>query len=415
MPPDKLEPYPWQGEYPLPTGQGAPPLGGGGCPSLAPYPEGEGVGGGASLVPYYSITPTAIKYPSDIAKDALLLLDGKNPYYKTCFDFVCYLDLCEQKGFLIKGYDTKKGKTKFAHLEYGNRWGGVRRKILSLKLGRLASWFDMQTDRPVTMVTLTSYQNNLSVPSAWFELNKGKKKLLDLIRKYFGDVDYFWVVEPHKSGYAHYHLAVFADIDNETKDKKGKGIEDKLRDLWSNKYKVGSHTFGLDFSKKKDDKKIRDLKNYLQKYLRKGFLLDKWTPGMLKFNTAMWETGFRMYGASKNIREIMKLENKKPSQTVWLETKMECPEETPEGVLINVDKVIWYRQYIPDWLDSDFWIWKKELREVDPPPQYIFDWGRKSTNKPLDIIHVWQGRGNFKTQDPYEQFNKDYANRHKTI
>ena len=107
----------------------------------------------------------------------------------------------------------------------------------------------------------------MSIAGAWHELNRSRVKLQKLIAKYFDSPDYFWVVEPHKSGYVHSHMAVFAHIDNETKDKKGKGIEDKFRELWAEKYKTGNHTYGLDFSKKEDEDKINHLKNYLSKYL----------------------------------------------------------------------------------------------------------------------------------------------------
>ena len=225
-----------------------------------------------SLVQYNSITVTAHSQPSDIAKRAVLDLFSDDRELKNCLDFVNYLDICEQKGFRIKGFDTKKGVTVSYPLSYNNRWGPVRRRELAAKLDRLGGWFEMQQDRPVTLVTLTSYQKDLSIASAWFELNKSRDKLRKLIHKYFGNVDYFWVVEPHKSGYAHYHMAVFANIDNSTKDKQGRGVEDKFRDYWTNKYKTGNHTYGLDFAQKKDDEKIKDLKKYLTKISLKRVL-----------------------------------------------------------------------------------------------------------------------------------------------
>jgi hypothetical protein len=264
------------------------------------------------------------------------------------------------------------------------------------------------------MITLTSGRRDLSVAEAWHDLNQSKKKLQDLLRFYFGDVDYFWVPEPHKDGYVHYHMAVFADVDNNTKDKRGEGIEDKLRNLWSKKYGTGSHTYGLDFSQKKGDGKIQHLKNYLSKYLAKGFLLDKWTRGMLIFNANLWETGFRMYGASRRIREMMNIEPDKPSQIVWLETKMLSPEITEKGEEIEIEKVIWYRQYIPDWIDSDFWLTPEgHIIPEDPPQKYIYDWGRPCSHHAQEYKVVrWQDMNIPKRKqeiDPYEQFNKDYV------
>lgn len=376
-----------------------------------------------SLVQYKSITVT-----SDIAKKALGDLPGDDPEYKLCFDFVDYLDQCEQKGFMIRGYDTRKGKLLNLPMSYDNRWGPARRRELSEKLKRLSFWFEMQEDRPVTLVTLTSYHEGLSISSAWHELNKSRDKLRKLIHKYFGAVDYFWVAEPHKSGYCHYHMAVFAEVSNDHRwwvKKNGiewfRGdikIEDKFREYWSEKYKTGNHTYGLDFSQKKDDDKIKDLKKYLQKYLEKGFLLGKWTPGMLKFNAAMWDTGFRMYGASKNIRDIMKLEEKKQNHIVWLETRIQYPEMTPEGEEVETEKVIWYRQYIPDWIDSDMWLLKGILRQEDPPAQYIYDWGRPCSYhvqqiQVIDMSHYVSKRK--REVDPYEQFNKEWAEKHRKV
>lgn len=352
---------------------------GGRHPNDPKHPEGAA----ASSCQVISTTHTVFTTPSEITQDALIRLlelpkeDPKRKYDLICIDFVKYLTDCEQKGFIIKGYDTKKGKILKLPMSYDNRWGPARRRILSQKLERLEFWFDMQQDRPVTLITLTSYQEGESISGAWQKLNKSRDLLIKLIRKYFGDVDYFWVPEPFKSGYVHYHLAVFAKIDNETKDNKGRGIEDKFRDLWSKKYKTGSHTYGLDFSHKTGDNKIRHLKNYLSKYLEKGFLLNSWTPGMLLFNAHLWYTGFRMYGASKRIRAMMNIEDDKPSPIVWLETRMQTIELTPENEEVQIDKVIWYRQYIPDWIDNPMWLGERgEILGSDPPAVYFCDWGR---------------------------------------
>ena len=67
-------PFPAPGPRHSPTVQGASPLGIEGSVSCFPSPEGVGVGGGGSLVPYISITHT-IKEPSDIAFDSLSCFD----------------------------------------------------------------------------------------------------------------------------------------------------------------------------------------------------------------------------------------------------------------------------------------------------------------------------------------------------
>ena len=345
--------------------------------------------GANSLVPSVSITSTAPQHPSEIALSSLGELEALpynndfHKYHGLCENFVKYLDLCEQKGFTAHGYDVKSGKFVNVPLEYENRWSHNRRAELSKKLERLEYWFELQADRPVTMITLTCYHEGMSISDAWHALNVSRVKLLKLIAKYFDSPDYFWVPEPHKSGYVHYHLAVFADVSNNVKDSQGKGIEDKFRDLWSRKYKTGNHTYGLDFSQKKGDEKLRSLKNYLSKYLQKGFLMDHWSPSLLVFNAHLWDTGFRMYGASKRVSEIMKEPEREDNTVVWLETKIQDVKtiEQPDGTTTQYDeeRVVWYRQYIPDWLDSPFWLqdanWHA-LRLYEPDPVYIYDWGR---------------------------------------
>ena len=366
-----------------------------------PLPSGRGVGGRGSLGKCSSITDTHSKLPSSICYNALQKFeqlpynDSRMDYHDLCTEFYEYLWLCEQKGFLKVGFDTRPhGKIIRVPFDFENRWAPGRRKELSDKLDRLEYWFELQQDRPITMITLTSYQQGETIESAWVRLNDSRTKLLKLIRKYFGDVDYFWVPEPHESGYVHYHLAVFAKIDNNTKDKSGKGIEDKFRDLWSRKYKTGSHTYGLEFSQKTGDQKIKGLKDYLSKYLRKSFLIGDWSIGMLLYNAHLWKTGFRAYGASKRISEILHIEKEKSKDIVWLETHYENvildEEKRTEAPAIivthtndkgeQVPNIIWRREYIPGWLDTDLWIQDQQtnvLRLYDPPPCYIHErWGR---------------------------------------
>lgn len=379
--------------------------------SCSPPSQREGAGGSGSLGKSSSITDTQPLLPSSVCYKSLQKLeqlpynDARMDYHGICVDFYEYLWLCEQKGFLKVGYDTtRKGlgiiKVPF---DFENRWAPGRRKQLADKLDQLEYWFELQQDRPVTMITLTSSQDD-SIEEAWQRLNDSRTKLLKLIRKYFGDVDYFWVPEPHESGYVHYHLAVFAKIDNETKDKQGKGIEDKFRDLWSRKYKTGSHTYGLEFSQKTGDNKIKGLKDYLSKYLRKSFLLGDWSIGMLLYNAHLWKTGFRAYGASKRISEIMHIEKEKNNKIVWLETHYDNvaideekrTEAPPIQIQHSNDKgepvpnIIWRREYIPGWLDTALWVQDAQtnsLRLYDPPPLYIHEkwgrgpWGRDSIGK----------------------------------
>src|SRR5512133_3852464 len=134
---------------------------------VVPSPEGEGVRDGASKS--CPVQEHNLHSPSDIAKDALINFlslpkcDPRHKYDRICSEFVEYLDRSEQKGFMVMGYETAKGKIINLPMSYDNRWGPVRRRELSEKLKRLEFWFEMQEDRPVTMITLTSYHEGMTM------------------------------------------------------------------------------------------------------------------------------------------------------------------------------------------------------------------------------------------------------------
>ena len=96
---------------------------------------------------------------------------------------------------------------------------------------------------------------------------------------------------------------------------------------------------------------------------------------------------------------------------------MISPEITEEGEEITCEKIIYYRQYLPEWIDSDMWLTPEgKLLPSDPPPKYIYDWGRKATYHAQEYkVTRWQDMNIPKRplrEDPYEQFNKQYAQAH---
>ena len=353
----------------------------------------EGATSSLGTVDRVSDTSHQIGYSSLLKMDDLKFDDPLMEYYNLAEKFCNYLKDCQDRNICVSGYNYKSGKMVTANLDYDNRWNANTRRKLSRRLDNLEYWFDLQQGRPVTLISLTSDHAG-SIRQQWDRLNCSRTLLLKLIRKYFGDVDYFWVVEPQKSGYAHYHLAVFADVSNDTKDKFYEGIEDKFRRLWSQKYKVGSHTYGLDFVHRLGTNPLTKLKDYLTKYLRKGFALDNWTPAVLVFNTLLWETGYRLYGASKRLSGIMKIEPQPHKDTVWLKTEI----TTADGETYTHRG----RLYIPEWLDSDFWLTSDgQLLPGDPPPKYIHDWGRPASYHPaVSVVHQWVSRGIFRDVVP---------------
>ena len=139
--------------------------------------------------------------------------------------------------------------------------------------------------------------------------------------------------------------------------------------------------------------------------------MKKWSIGTLIFNASLWETGFRLYGASTSIRKMMNIQDtdekhevfytleesegfddlglgyleivqhRRGTDIVWLETRMKTVELTADNEEVQVDEIVWDRQYIPDWLDHSFWT--RELDMLDGQWWYpIPDWWKLKGERP---------------------------------
>lgn len=321
-----------------------------------------------------SYQPTSL---SEIAVDALMRLlslpetDPRRKDIPRSVKFVEYLKCCEQKGFKLSGWDSKKGKMVTIPLDYTNRWGEKRRKEVSRKLDYLE---EFSKDKTVTMITMTRAHNPSDNCSDHMkDLNEGRRLLLKMVKKHCGAPDYFWLAEPHPekdAGFAHYHLAVFADVSIP--------LENKLRNLWSTEYCLGSHTYGLDFSRPGEMGKVEDLARYLAKYLRPGFLLDGWSIGTLIFNATLFLDELRLYGCSNRLAKILN-EPKQPSPIIWLSNDLERDYVDPENKEVHEVRTIWERKLIPNWLDNQ--IWNEWSLSAEKEPLGVSDdyweWGRR--------------------------------------
>jgi hypothetical protein len=314
-------------------------------------------------------------------------------------DFCLYMEMCDKSGFRAEGLAVGSRCIPYSHQnpqapnDFGkrtitgpllNRWHPQRRIAWLAKMYQLAQWYEANRIEGCTLITLTGYQGNsgLSVYETWDNINASRVKLLKILRKYLGRVDYFWVVEPHtydETGYPHYHLAVFREIDNHIKDSAGRGMEDKLRDLYSKEWQAGSHTYGLDFKVMKGESSIKDLKNYLMKYISKGYVGGEgWSEGELIFNAHLFgathgyrEPAFgefprkdgkygrvyRLIGMSQNLSKILRPEEVDHEDIIWLKTDETEPTEyrdpeSGEWITEERKKPLYFRQLIPDWLDT---------------------------------------------------------------
>ena len=80
----------------------------------------------------------------------------------------------------------------------------------------------------------------------------------------------------------------------------------------------------------------------------------------------------------------MKIEPQPQRDTVWLKTEIDMGE----GEIITRHG----RLYIPEWLDSDFWLTPEgHILPGDPPPKYIHDWGRPASHHAIEYkVTRWQ-------------------------
>jgi hypothetical protein len=228
-------------------------------------------------------------------------------YLPLVLSFVGYLATTSGYYFHVKGRKLSNGEDTDHSIPYIHRWTEIYRKSIIAKLYKLeASIGEEQTN--VTMITLTVYQRGMSPVTCLKNLKKAYRALIDVLRHTYGTTDYFWILEPHKTGYAHMHL-IYWRILSETE-------QDHVRNLWECKYQAGKEGVGVSFSLPRASENgvyeagsIAKVRSYLIKYLSKG-LYKKFEPAEILFNAVLWSTKTRMWGCSRNFSKIMKPEIK---------------------------------------------------------------------------------------------------------
>jgi len=405
-------------------------------PATTPQKGGLDGGRGASSLGSLSIKDTPTITPSEMAWKSYRACPNiiKGKYGKLLTDFCRYMEMCDNSGFSAEGIavgsacksyhksqprmDITTGKREYqkpqpSQNDWGkrkvsgpllNRWHPKRRTGWIAKMHTVSNWYEANRIEGCTLITLTGYQENsgLSFYDTWDAIAESRVKLLKILRKYLGKISYFWVVEPHtqnETGYPHFHLAVFKDVDNHIRDSSehvgwlrvesrkdteiweladGEGMEDKLRRLYSEEWKTGSHTYGLDFTPMKGDKSIKDLKNYLMKYIAKGYIGDEiWSPGELIFNAHLYGAThgarppkdgempdikgnytkkYRLIGMSRDLSALIKPFEEDKEDIVWLHVDETEPtdQKNEDGEYVKVERVktLFDRLLIPDWLDT---------------------------------------------------------------
>lgn len=246
--------------------------------------------------------------------DALSVLDIRkspvlSPYLSDVLEFRDYLTKTSLCHFRITG--TKESETVVSDVEYIHRWTDTYRRSWIAKMYQLEAWHKHE-GLPVTLLTLTTYQDgwyshqkgrNLTIPESFEVLKSGWNKISMILRKEKRTIDYFWIMEPHESGYPHMHVMLFAEVEPE--------LQDKISSLWES-YGAGSRAHGVDFEIRPEIEGIQSLRNYLLKYLAKGlqgtnskFGDEPLLPGHWVFHSQVWKYKYRIVGSSRLLSRVM--------------------------------------------------------------------------------------------------------------
>lgn len=223
-------------------------------------------------------------------------------FKQTVGSFISYLSETGRKKFKITSQFKEEIKEKT--VDYIHRWTPVYRKSILAKLYQLEANLTPDQLSNVTMITLTTSQRGEDQEECLLKLCKYYNLLFKLLRYYFGTIDYFYILEPHKTGYAHMHIMYMRLLSNDEKEL--------ITGLWEDRYGVGSKK-GVDFSEPKESMdgrsksgSISHVRSYLMKYLVKGLYSNSMTKGELLFNSLLKKNNIRLWGSSRHFSELMK-------------------------------------------------------------------------------------------------------------
>lgn len=291
-------------------------------------------------------------------------------YFKTVFEFVGYLNMTRAQRFRFRGValdECDDIEPITSEVEYIHRWTLPYVKGWLAKLYLLDEWYRALDEPPqVTMATLTTYQqgaysmkhkgHSISIAES-FEMQKwGWKMLHDVMCRDYGKFDYISIVEPHlenDTGYPHTHVPIFLAIDERH--------QEKYQEKWEKKYKIGSKEHGLNFSVADRGDKIKSLRNYIAKYLSKGFLAigskfgdGEITPGHLTFHAIAWKHQYRLFGASQGLSQVMRWNpTRKPID--WLSTSILKPSGEESLVWMAEDREGMMK--MKEFVNQEFGVW----------------------------------------------------------
>lgn len=218
--------------------------------------------------------------------------------------------------FTVSGFSLKTASMERYKIKCVTRWHKeYQRKVLA-KFYKLDQWYVNAGRPPVTMCTLTTVQRNLDRRKQIQLLDDSRKKFIDAFRKQHKGVQYFYVWEPHKSGYAHIHILFFCTVSR----KEAK----HWQTYWNEKLGAGGFSAALKFDRARRNMSLNSAKNYVMKYVSKTY-----SDGALKnpfYAIVNWysrrdvnDKGIRLYGVSQLLSRQISLQKAKTFIYEWFE------------------------------------------------------------------------------------------------
>ena len=246
-------------------------------------------------------------------------------FKRDVLNFVGYLSSTASRTFRIKGRNIKTGEETDKYIPYIHRWTSTYKKSIIAKLYKLEQALGINYNN-LTMITLTTYQRGYDQESCLLKLADARKSLFKLLRYHFGTQNFFWILEPHKTGFPHLHVA-YAKVLSQAE-------QDTITRIWTELYGMGDETHGVKFSLPRassdghfQEGTVGRIRGYLLKYLKKGLSDDnlkcKLSPkslssnidrarsmiglnGQLLFNALLKKHSLRLWGCSREWSRIMK-------------------------------------------------------------------------------------------------------------
>lgn len=231
-------------------------------------------------------------------------------YKVDVLNFIGYIEEKKTYTFEAKFRNKKTGEEKKSEklIPYVHRWTAIYRKSILAKFYQLESSLG-EDIRGVSMITLTVSQRGKDPEECLTILKKYYNLLFKLLRKLYGTNDYFYTLEPHKTGYPHMHILYLRSF--------SKSEKEKIRSIWSDFYGVANHDIGVNFSEPRasEDKtfaagSIARVRGYLMKYVSKGLHSETMKPYELLFNAILKKTKTRLWGSSRHFSQIMRKPDK---------------------------------------------------------------------------------------------------------